>query len=368
MGLSEDALALVREVNKKLGPDTVVLGSDMAIPGRFTTGSLSLDVALGGGLPANQWTEIVGQESAGKTMTAFKTIAANQRLDPDYTAFWLAAEVYDEQQATALGVDNSRVVVAPLQDMEKGLDLVLKALESQAFSCIVIDSYPALIPEEERDKSTGEATVAVGARVMARWIKKAGLAGKRDVRGTQPAFHGIFINQYRDKIGGFSGFGIPQTTNGGNAKNYFFYARVEVKRLEYITEKRPNAKDPVKVGQSVRFTTIKNKSAAPQQRALVDYYFRGAPYAGFRRGDYDTGKEFVEMGRLFGLLVPTTKGSSYLAYRGETFHGKAAVEARVREDVGFRDQLRDDVLELARNPALVDQISSEQYEEVTDGS
>src|ERR1700729_1808698 len=309
--LSEDALALVRAINKQMGPDTVVLGSDMAIPGRFTSGSLSLDVALGGGFPANQWSEIIGHESAGKTAMVLKTIASNQALDETYTTFWLAAERYDEQQATALGIDNDRVVVAPLQETEVALDLMIRATESHAMTHIVLDSWPALIAEEERDKSTGEATVAVGARLMSRFVKKANRAGKRDVRGTEPAFHGTIINQWRDKIGGFSGFGVPQETNGGKAKNYFFYTRIEVKRLEYITEKRPGLKDPVKVGQAIRFTTIKNKSAAPQQRALVDYYFRGAPFLGYRRGDYDLGKEYVEMGRLFGLI----RGERWLTYQ-----------------------------------------------------
>jgi len=353
--LSDNVLILVREINRKFGADTVVMGSDMAIPGRFPTGSLSLDVALGGGWPANQWAEIIGLESAGKTMCALKTIAANQAADPDYATFWLAAERYDEQQATALGVDNSRVMVSPRQDMETALDLVVKVTASKAVTCIVLDSYPALIPEAEAEGSVGDIHVAPGARLMNKFLRQLGAASRRDVRGSEPAFHGIIINQYRDKVGSY---GDPKTTPGGNGKNYFFYARVEVKRLEYITEKRPGLADPVKVGQSVRFTTIKNKSAAPQQRAKVDYYFRGAPFLGFARGDYDFGKEFVEMGRLFG----TIRGSSWLEYRGQKYHGKAALEAAIRDDFLLREQLREDVMEAARNPLMVDQITREEYD------
>ena len=362
MSLSDGAVALMQDINRKLGTDTVVLGSDMAVPGRYTTGSLSLDVALGGGWPANQWCEVIGAESAGKTACVLKTVAANQRTDANYVTFWLAAERYDEQQATALGVDNSRVMVSSSQNMEEALSLLVYAAESKLTTCIVLDSYPALIPAEEDEKSVGEVGVAVGARLMNKFIRKAGKASHRDVRGADPAFHGIIVNQYRDKIGGFSPVGTPQTTPGGNGKNYFFYARVEVKRTEYITEKRPGIKDPVKVGQSIRFTTIKNKSAAPQQRAVVDYYFRGAPFLGYRRGDYDLGKEYVEMGKLFGII----QGSTWLTYAGEKFQGKPALAARVREDVDFKAALRDDVLEIARNPALVDQISFEQYENARD--
>ena len=358
--LSEDVLSLVRDINRKRGADTVVLGSDMAVPGRFTTGSLSLDVALGGGWPANQWAEIIGLESAGKTMTALKTIAANQVLNPEYIAFWLAAERYDEQQATALGVDNDRVLVCPTQHMEDGLDLIVQATASKACTCIVLDSYPALIPEAEVEDGVGDIHVAPGARLMNKFLRKLGNASRRDVRGSEPPFHGIIINQYRDKVGAY---GDPKTTPGGNGKNYYFYARVEVKRLEYIVEKRPGQKDPVKVGQKIRYTTVKNKSAAPQQRAEVDYYFREAPFCGFRRGDYDLGKEFVEMGRLFNVI--DTRGA-WLHYRGEKYQGKAALEEAVRADVDLKNLLRDDVMEVARNPRLVDQITQEAYDAVTD--
>lgn len=359
MSLPEDVIALVREINKKYGADTFVLGSDMAIPGRFTTGSLSLDVALGGGWPANQWAEIIGLESAGKTACALKTIAANQQNDPEYSTFWLAAERYDEQQAAALGVDNSRVIVSPRQDMETALDLVVKVTASKAVNCVVLDSYPALIPNTEADSSIGDIHVAPGARLMNKFLRQLGAASKRDVRGSDPQFHGLIINQYRDKIGGY---GNPNTTPGGNGKNYFFYARVEVKRLEYITEKRPGISEPVKVGQAVRFTTVKNKSAAPQQRAEVDYYFRGAPYLGFRRGDYDFAKEFVVMGKLFGII----NGSNWLEYRGKKYNGKPAMYAVIREDVDLREQLRDDVMEVAHNPLLVDQITQEEYDHAID--
>lgn len=301
---------------------------------------------------------MLSHNSAGKTMTAVKTIAANQQLDPEYTTFWLAAEHYDEQQATALGVDNSRVIVSPTQDMEKALDLVVQATQSRACHCIVLDSYPALIPDEESEKKMGENVVGVHARLFNKFLRKLGAASHRDIRGSEPAFHGMIINQYREKIGAY---GDPKTTPGGNGKNYFFYARVEVKRLEYITEKRPGLVDPVKVGQSVRYTTIKNKSAAPQQRAKVDYYFRGAPFLGFRRGDYDLGKEYVEMGLLFKVI----NGSpSWPRYRGEKYHGKTALMTAIREDIELKNQLRTDVMEVARDPNLVDQITQEQQDAV----
>jgi recombination protein RecA len=326
-----------------MGADTVVLGSDMAVKRRFTTGSLSLDVALGGGWPADQWAEVYGRESAGKTAMVLKTIAANQAIDPKYSTFWVAAERYDEQQATALGVDNSRVIVAPAaQEAELAFDLLLHTVESKAATAIVLDSYPALLPDEENAKAMGESTVALGARLFNKFCRKAGRASHRDVRGGDPPFHGIIINQQRDKIGWSPGDEPLQTTPGGNGKNYFFIARVDVKRKAYIKESRPGL-GSVPVGQTIEFSTVKNKSAPPKQKAEVDFYFRGAPFLGFRRGDYDLGSEYVDIGWSLGLIDGSPQQP---VYRGQKFKGKKGMKDLVREDVDFKLQLRTDVLEL----------------------
>jgi recombination protein RecA len=344
MGLTKEAKALVASINGAMGKDTVVLGSDMAVKQRFTTGSLSLDVALGGGWPADQWVEVYGRESAGKTAMVLKTIAANQAIDPKYSTFWVAAERYDEQQATALGVDNSRVIVAPAaQEAELAFDLLLHTVESKAATAIVLDSYPALLPDEEAAKSMGESTVALGARLMNKFCRKAGKASHRDVRGNDPSFHGIIINQQRDKIGWSPGSDPLQTTPGGNGKNYFFYARVEVKRKNYITEKRPGLGN-VPVGQTIQFHTIKNKSASPRQEAKVDFYFRGAPFLGYKRGDYDLGSEYVEVGWDLGVITGSPNSP---VYRDQSFRGRKGIKDLVREDVGFKNLLRQDVLEVA---------------------
>lgn len=355
MTLKPEALALMAEINSKLGKDTVVLGSDMVVSKRFTTGCLGLDIALGGGLPANQWAEVVGHESAGKTAMVFKCIAANQKLDPHYTVFWLASEHYDENQAAALGVDNSRVMVAPCQDMERGMDLLLAATESKAATCIVLDSYPAMIAKDEDEKGMSDATMAAGARAMNKFVRKAGKASNRNPKGTDPPFHGIIVNQFRSKVGLV--FGDPRTTPGGQGKNYFFYCRIEVKRDKYLTETRPGLKNDVSVGQSIMYKTIKNKSAAPQQIAYVDFYYCGAPFKGFRRGDYDIAKECVTQGLLYNVI-----GSSgrWLTYGEDRWQSKDKMKVALREDIGLRSKLITDIMHAAANPELAYQIQPEQ--------
>ena len=351
---SESAHAFAARINKELKEDIVVCAADLIIPKRFTSGSLALDVVLGGGWPGNQWIELIGRESAGKTLVAFKTIAANQAIDIAFTTLWIAAEHYDSEQASAMGVDNSRVTVVSTQQMETAFHVMLKGTESKTFDCIVLDSYPALLPGEEEGKEMDEFSTATGARLLNKFIRKVGRASQRALDGTDRPFIGIIINQFRDKIGGFSRFGIPQTSPGGNGKNYFFYARVEVSRKEYITEKRPGLEYPAKVGQTVTFTTIKNKSAAPQQRAEVDVYFRGAPFLGFKRGDLNVAKEFFAMARLFGIV---SQNGAYYAFAGQQWHGEAKLLSAIKEDDKLREALQKEVLEAASDPRRIDEMN-----------
>lgn len=353
-----DTQLLINKLNKEFGDRTIIKAADIAVEGRFTSGSLALDVALGGGWPAGRWVEIRGKESAGKTAVVLKTIAANQKLDPDFTTVWVAAEDYDTDQATALGVDNERVLVIPTQEMEKAFELMVEVAKSKGADLIVLDSYPALIPIEEEEKAMDEFTTAVGARLMNKFTRKAGQATKRDADGSERPLLGIIINQYRDKIGGFSRYGVPQTTPGGHGKDYFFYTILEVARDDYITEKRSGIADPVKVGQTIKFRTIKNKSAAPQQVASVDFYFRGAPSLDFARGDYDQGKEFFTMGVLFGIIK---KSGAWYYYGDQKWQGKESVIAALRNPE-LREIISEEVLEAARNPKLVDQILPENIE------
>lgn len=363
--LSPEVRAWIAEINKKAGEGTIVLASDIVIPKRFPSGSLSLDVALGGGFPGNQWTELIGPESSGKTLIAMKSIAANQKRDPGFLAFWVAAEHYNTDQAAALGVDNDRVVVAPAaQQMELGLELLETATSSKLYDAVVLDSYPALIPEEEDDKAMDEFVVATGAKLFNKFWRKAGKASYRKTDDSERPFMGIVINQWRDKIGGFSPRGTPQTSPGGHGKDYAFYTRLKISRKEFITEKRPGLPDPVVVGQTIAVQTVKNKSTAPQQKAEIDVYVRNAPFTGYRRGDYDLGKEYVILGKLFGVIQ--VKGS-WLHYDGQQWQSKAEMEATIREDLDLQAKLAAEVLEVAADPRRQDEIALQAAEKAGSG-
>lgn len=353
--LSPEVRAWVAQMNKKAGEGTIVLGSEVVVPRRFTSGDLALDVALGGGFAGNQWTELIGQESSGKTLVALRSIAANQALDPEFTAFWVAAEPYNTEYAEMHGVDNSRVVIAPAaQAMELGLELLEFATASKLYDCVVLDSYPALIPDEEDEKSMDEVVVATGAKLFNKFWRKAGKASYRRTDGSEKPFYGLVINQFRDKIGGFSPRGVPQTSPGGHGKDYAFYTRLKIQHKEFLNEKRPGIKDPVIVGKTVKVTTMKNKSTSPNQTAEFDVYFRNAPFAGFRRGDIDFTTEYVQLGKIFGVIG--TRGA-WLDYDGQSWNGKDEMRASLLEDITLRDKLREEILEIAADPRRQDDIA-----------
>ena len=364
--LNREAEALYARINKEMGEATAVRGDTLKVAKRFPTGSLSLDVALGGGWPSNHWSEIVGHESHGKTAIVLKTVAACQAADPDFTTLWMAAEHYDVEQAEALGVDNSRVVVVASQAMEFVYQTLLDGAASKAFNLLVLDSYPALVPDEEEEKGMDESVMAIGARLTGKFFRKVADVMKR--RDGEREVFGLFINQWRDAIGKFSPHGTPKTSPGGNAKNYAFYTRVEVRRGDWKEESRPG-KGKVTVGQEIKAVTIKNKSAAPRQTAVFDFYFRDAPILGFRRGEYDEAKEIFTLGILYNLIQ---RRGAYFDMGDHNrdnnpLNGKDAAFRALREEVDLKESLRKEILACSQLPDhLLNQVSEEEMAAAAD--
>jgi len=321
--------SIIASVNKKYGEDIIVRGSEVKeeIP-RITTGVLAFDLMLGGGWPANQWSEIIGEESSGKTALAYKTIAANQALDPDWCAMWIAAEEYVPQYAKALGVDLDRLWVVETNVMEHAYDLIIRALDNRAVDCIVLDSLPALVPGDEDEKMMDEFSVGLGARLTGKFFRKSGKAQKRSMTQEDRECTGLIINQWREKIGVM--YGDNRTTPGGKAKNFHYFTRVEVKRDEWIKDKDES------VGQSIKARTIKNKSYRPQQIAVVDFYF--AETTGFTMGEFDTVKDVVNICIATGIV---TRAGAYYSYDNQKWQGKDALIAAVRSEIDLREALDD---------------------------
>lgn len=362
MPISKEATAVVALVNKKFGAGTLVLASDVPVRKPMTTGSLSVDIALGGGFPVNQWSEIVGRESSSKTSLAYMTLTANQRLNPDFTTLWVAAEAYNGKWARSLGVDNSRVHLATTNRMEQAYEILVQAAESRAYDLLVLDSYPALVANQEEEKSMEDMLVGLGARRTGQFFRKVGSSMGRSLVDEEKPVVGLFINQFRKAIGAFSPQGTPNTTPGGEAKNYAFYSRIELSRAEYIDEPIPGKGMKRRVGQVVKAKAIKNKQAAPHKVAGYDFYFENAPGHGFKAGEHDKVKELVTLGVLYDQI---NRRGAYYDVAGETFKGSDSLLAGIRENLGLQDELAQQI----RLVALGDDatpISEEPYADEDD--
>jgi recombination protein RecA len=309
--------ALRIQVNKRLKADILVYASEVPTFRRVTTGSLAFDLMLGGGWPLNCWNEIVGQESSGKTAMAMKTIAANQAIDPDYRALWVASEDYNAQWASALGVDNDRVLLANTNIMEDAYDIVVEALDKQAFDAVIIDSYPALIPTAEIEAVMDDWVVGLGARLTNKLMRKSPAAQRRTVE--ERSCLALIINQWRDRIGVM--FGDPRTTPGGKGKNFSFFTRVEVARDTWIEENK------VKVGQFIKARTMKNKTAPPNRVATVAFYFEEHPP--FHPGDYDNVQEMWSIATTYDIFE---RHGAWYHFGDRKWNGKDPVLQSLREE------------------------------------
>ena len=335
--INAEAMKVMAAINKRFGEHTVVVGEQIRpdLIKRITTGSTTFDYILGGGFPSNQWNELIGEPSHGKTAIALKTIAANQAANPNHTTVWVAAEQWVPAYAEMCGVDTSRVIVVETNIMEEAYDAVIAFAESKSVDAIVIDSLPALVPSPEAEKNMDELTVGKGALLTNKFFRVVGQAMKRSLIEDERPILGLIINQYRMKIGVMHG--DPRTTPGGEGKNYAFFTRSEIRRDEWIEVGTGTNK--VRVGQRIKIRTIKNKTAPPQRVAYVDFYFQA--HSIFGAGDYDTAKEVASMAIVKELV---DRKGGWVYYGERKWQGLEAFANSVREEVDLFEELRDKVL------------------------
>ncbi len=305
----------IAQITKSFGDGSIMkLGDAKKIDVQLIpSGSLSLDLALGGGYPKGRIIEIYGPESSGKTTLTLHAIAEIQKQGGT-AAFIDAEHALDPAYAKRIGVDTANLLISQPDNGEQALEICETLVRSGAVDLIVVDSVAALVPQAEIDGDMGEAQMGLQARLMSQAMRKlTGIISKSKATV-------IFINQIRMKIGVM--FGNPETTTGGNALKFYASVRLDIRRIGQIKEG-----DNI-TGNRTKVKVVKNKIAAPFRTAEFDImYNEGISKVG----------DLLDLAVQYGVIE---KSGAFFKYQGDTLgQGREAVKKVFRDKPDLMNEI-----------------------------
>jgi recombination protein RecA len=320
---------VLNQIERTFGKGTIMRLGD-ATRMRVETipsGALTLDLALGGGLPKGRVIEIYGPESSGKTTLALHAVAEVQKSG-GIAAYVDAEHALDPTYAAALGVDIENLLVSQPDTGEAALEIVDQLVRSAAVDIVVVDSVAALVPRAEIEGEMGDAHVGLQARLMSQALRK--ITGNIGKSGCTV----IFLNQLRQKIG--VTYGNPETTTGGNALKYYASVRLDIRRIQTLK------KGSEEFGNRVKVKVAKNKVAPPFRVAEFDIIF---------------GKGISTLGCLVDLAEETgvlTRKGAWYSYNGDNIsQGRDNAIKYLEEKAEFAELIKQQVKEKLEKGAVV---------------
>ncbi len=336
----ENLKTAVQQIEKQFGDGSIMsLTSDgiSRIRG-ISTGSLSLDIAMGGqGFPCGRILEVYGPESSGKTTLALHAIASAQK-NGGIAAFIDAEHAFDPSWAKKLGVQLDTLLVSQPSSGEEAMQICEMLVKSNSVDIIVIDSVAALVPKQELEGEIGQSHVGLQARLMSQSMRKLTGAIAKSKTCT------VFINQIREKIGVM--FGSPETTPGGRALKFYSSCRVDVRRIGALKDG-----DEV-VGQRVKCKIVKNKVAPPFRIAEFDMmHSNGISFEG----------DLLDLGVAHRIV---SKSGAWFKY-GSTHIGQGKEKARnfLMENPDVAEEIRSKIMTAG---GYIDDVAEKALEEASE--
>ena len=315
----------MEQITKQFGDGSIMkLGDAKKVDVELLpSGSLSLDLALGGGYPKGRIIEIYGPESSGKTTLTLHAIAEIQKQGGT-AAFIDAEHALDPSYARKLGVDTENLLIAQPDNGEQALEIAETLVRSNAVDLIVVDSVAALTPQAEIDGDMGDSHMGLQARLMSQALRKlTGIINKSKATV-------IFINQIRMKIGVM--FGNPETTTGGNALKFYASVRMDIRRTGQI-----KVGDDI-IGNRTKVKIVKNKIAPP---------FRLAEFAiMYNEGISKTG-DILDLAAQYGVVE---KSGAFYKYGGETIgQGRDKTKTFLKDNPEIMSEIDNKVREAVKS-------------------
>jgi recombination protein RecA len=323
-GTKEREAAMARvlsQIEKQFGKGAIMqLSGDLHVDAPcISTGSISLDLALGGrGLPRGRVAEFFGPEASGKTTLAL-TIIANAQREGGVAAFIDAEHAFDASWGKRIGIHLESLLISQPDTGEQALEICEMLVRSGAVDVVVIDSVAALVPKAEIEGQMGDTHVGLQARLMSQALRK--LTGSISKSNTAV----VFLNQIREKIGVM--YGNPETTPGGRALKFYASVRIDLRRVQSL-----KAGETV-VGSRTRAKVVKNKVAPPFQNAEFDILFdRGISAEG----------DLLDLGAELGIVG---KSGAWFSF-GDTRLGQGRDGARtfLEQNPDVAAQVREKIL------------------------
>lgn len=316
------ALGLALEtIEKQFGKGSIMKLGDAHAQAveTYPTGAISLDIALGGGIPRGRVIEIYGPESSGKTTLTLHAIAQVQKQGGT-AAFIDAEHALDPAYAKRIGVDVENLLLSQPDNGEQALEIVETLVRSNAVDLIVIDSVAALVPRAEIEGDMGDSLPGLQARLMSQALRKlTGVINRSNATV-------VFINQIRMKIGVM--FGNPETTTGGNALKFYASVRMDIRRIGQI-----KAGEAI-VGNRTRVKVVKNKIAPPFREAEFDIMYNEGISRSGDVLDLAAARDIVE------------KSGAWYAYNGAKIgQGREATKLYLQENPKIMEEIAAKVME-----------------------